>query len=146
MRRLPPDKLKIAETEYQKMLDLGIYRPSRSPWSNPLHMIKKNNGDWRPVGDYRKPNSITTLNRYPVPYIYDFAHFLVGKKIFCSLDLNQTYHQVPVEETSIPKAAIITPFELFAFNRMQFGLRNAAQSFQSFIQETWWFGFLFCIH
>lgn len=42
----------------------------------------------------------------------------------------------PIEESSIPKTAIITPFGLFEFTRMQFGLRNAAQTFQRDIHEV----------
>lgn len=136
VRRLPPDKLKAAKSEFEFMVEQGICRPSKSCWSNPLHMVKKSNGEWRPCGDYRKLNSVTVPDRYPVPFLHDFTHILANKKIFSSIDLTKAYYQIPVETNDIPKTAIATPFGLFEFLRMPFGLCNAAQSFQRFINQV----------
>lgn len=134
-RRLAPDKLQSAKAVFQTMMDLGICRPSTSPWSSPLHLVPKPDGTWRPCGDYRALNAQTIPDRYPVPNIQDFNHQLAGCKVFSKADLVRAYNQIPVATDDIPKTAIITPFGLFEFPVMTFGLRNAASTFQRFMDS-----------
>ena len=129
-RRLDQDKLRAAEAEFRRMEAAGVVRRSNSPWASPLHMVPKPDGSWRPCGDFRRLNNTTVHDAYPLPNIHDFSSNLHGCKVFSKLDLLKGYHQVPMDPADIPKTAIITPFGLFEFLRMPFGLRNSAQSFQ----------------
>ena len=95
------------------MEDMGIIRRSDSPWSSPLHMVPKNSGGWRPCGDYRRLNDVTTADRNPVPHIQDFASQLAGASIFSKIDLVRGYHQIPVAADDVSKTAVIASSSSF---------------------------------
>src|SRR5450830_1657825 len=95
-RRLDPDKLRSAESEFRTLEGLGIVRRSDSPWASPLHMVAKTDGSWRPCGDYRRLNTATVDDRYPLPSLQDFTANLAGCRYFSCIDLVKGYHQVPM--------------------------------------------------
>ena len=129
-RRLSPDKLILARDAFQSMLDAGIVRRSDSAWASPLHLVQKDDGSWRPCGDFRQLNSRTSDDKYPVLHLMDFSAQLHGTRIFSKVDLVRGYHQIPVSPKDDHKTAVITPFGLFEFLRTPFGLKNAAQALQ----------------
>ena len=135
-RRLDPEKLAAAKAEFAELEAQGIIQRSDSPWASPLHMVQKADGSWRPCGDYRRLNLVTKPDQYPPPHIEDLTSQLAGKSFFTKLDLKKGYYQIPVAEKDIMKTAVITPFGLFVFRRMPFGLRNAGQSFQRFMDRV----------
>ena len=99
-------------------------------------MVLKQSGRWHPCGDYRQLNDATMLDWYLVPYMHDFAANLSGATIFSKLDLVCGYHQIAVATEDMQKMAVITPFGLFEFTRMPFGLKNATQSFQQLMDSV----------
>ncbi|GFU54438.1 transposon Tf2-11 polyprotein [Trichonephila clavipes] len=104
-RRLHPKLYDAVKVEFEFLLAQGIIRPSKSPWSSPLHVVPKSDSTVRPVGDYRQLNSVTEFDSYPMPYLNDFAHALHGKRIFSKIDIFKAFHQIPIAERFLPKAA-----------------------------------------
>ena len=126
-RRLSPDKLAAAKEAFKKLLEIDVIQPSNSPWSSPLHMVEKPSGGWRACGDYRALNAASEDDRYPMPHVQDFTIQMEGKSIFSKVDLVRAYNQVPMNASDIAKTAIVTPFGLFEFKCMPFGLRGFAK-------------------
>ena len=129
-RKLAPDKLAVAKAELDKLCKLGVCKRAKSEWASPLTVAPKPDGGWRVCGDYRRLNSMTPDDKYPVRSITDFAAELEGKSVFSKIDLFKGYHQIPVAEEDVAKTGVITPFGLFVFPRTPFGLKNAGQDFQ----------------
>ncbi|GFX60851.1 hypothetical protein TNCV_1311441 [Trichonephila clavipes] len=92
--------------------------------------------NFRPVGDYRQLNSVTEFDSYPMPYLNDFAHALHGKRIFSKIDIFKAFHQIPIAECDIPKTAVTTPWGLYDYTHLCFGLVNAPQAFMRFMHEV----------
>ncbi|GFU11394.1 hypothetical protein TNCV_4041051 [Trichonephila clavipes] len=135
-RRLHPKLYDAVKVEFEFLLAQGIIRPSKSPWSSPLHVVPKSDSTVRPVGDYRQLNSVTEFDSYPMPYLNDFAHALHGKKIFSKIDIFKAFHQIPIAECDIPKTAVTTPWGLYEYTHLCFGLVNAPQTFMRFMHEV----------
>ncbi|UYV60514.1 hypothetical protein LAZ67_1001391, partial [Cordylochernes scorpioides] len=135
-RRLDSQRLTLANAEFQYMLNNGIIRPSNSPWASPLHLVSKKDESLRPCGDYRRLNAVKLPDRYPIPRLDDLHHILKGTRVYSKIDLCKAFYQIPIAEEDKPKTAIITPFGLFEFNVMSFGLRNATATFQRFMHEV----------
>ena len=135
VRPLSSDKLEAVKQEFLTLEASGVIRRSSSPWAAPLHVVTKKDGTFRPCGDFRRLNEITVHDSYPMPLIGDALSRLNKAVIFSTLDLAKAYHQIPVLPSDVPKTAVITPFGLFEYISMPFGLRNAAQTFQRYIDS-----------
>ena len=135
-RRLDPQKLAAAKAQFRHDIENGICRPSSSPWASPIHLTRKNNGQWRICGDYRRLNAMTIPDRYPVPHLHDFTANLHRKSIFSKIDLIAAYQQIPIAPEDVQKTAVITPFGLFEYLVMTYGLRNAGQTFQRYVHQA----------
>jgi hypothetical protein len=105
-------------------------RPSSSPWSAPVIMIRKKDGEFRFVVDYRKLNAITQKVSYPLPTIESTLQHLAGNGWFSKLDLRSGYFQIPIDERDKAKTAFITTTGLWEFNVLPMGLTNAPPVFQ----------------
>ena len=133
--RLPPYRLPHAyresvKKELKEMQEQGIIEPSTSEWASPVVLVKKKDGALRLCVDYRKLNGASLSDAYPMPRIDELIDRLGHARYITTLDLTRGYWQVPLAESAKSKTAFATPFGLFQFNVMPFGLQGAPATFQ----------------
>ena len=135
-RRVPYAKRDEAAQEVQRMLDTGVIEPSNSPWSSPVVLVTKKDGSLRYCIDYRKLNSVTIKDSYPLPRIDDSLDALRGSKWFSCLDLASGYWQLMLDPADKEKTAFVTQQGLFQFRVLPFGLCNAPATFERLMESV----------
>ena len=148
-RRLNPNMKEVVRTEVLKLLDVGIIYPiSDSTWVSPVQVVPKKSGitvvkndnnelvptrmttGWRVCIDYRKLNSVTRKDHFPLPFIDQMLERLAGHSYYCFLDGYSGYNQIPIAPEDQEKTTFTCPFGTYAYRRMPFGLCNAPATFQ----------------
>ena len=101
---------------------------------SPISVQEKSDGSIRPCGDYQAINNLTLPDIYPLPRRDEIVQRISGN-IFFILDLKDGYFQIPIRQEDRHKTAITTPSGVYQFTRIPFGLRNAASTFQRFMDR-----------
>jgi len=148
-RRLNPIMQEVVRDEILKLLDVGVIYPiSNSSWVSPVQVVPKKSGvtvvkneadefvptrlqkGWKVCIDYRKLNSMTRKDHFPLPFIDQMLERLAGHTYYCFLDGYSGYNQIPIAPEDQEKTTFTCPFGTFAYRRMPFGLCNAPATFQ----------------
>ena len=148
-RRLNPALKDVVKAEILKLLDAGIIYPiADSKWVSPIQVVPKKSGTtvvrnennelipmrtttgWRMCIDYRKLNSMTRKDHFPLPFLDQVVERVAGHRYYCFLDGYSGYYQIEIAPEDQEKTTFTCPFGTFAFRRMPFGLCNAPATFQ----------------
>ena len=130
IRRCPLGFENEEERHLKKMLDAGVIQPSNSDWASAPVLVRKKDGSVRYCVDFRRLNSLTVKDAFPLPLIEDCLDSLAGTQYFSTLDMASGYYQIEMDEAARRKSAFVTRYGLFEHTRMGFGLCNAPATFQ----------------
>ena len=134
-RPIRPQDLDAVRRHLQELSEAGVIQESESPFSSPIVVVRKKNGDVRLCIDYRKLNLQTIKDAYALPNLEETFSALTGSKWFSVLDLKSGYYQIEVEEADKPKTAFVCPLGFWEFNRMPQGITNAPSTFQRLMEK-----------
>jgi hypothetical protein len=135
--RVHPEKAELIKQELELMLRMGVIEPSSSPFASPVVIVPKSDGkSLRFCTDFRRINSLTVPDGFPMPRIDDLIDRVGQAKFLTKIDLSRGFWQVPMDEEAIPISAFVTPHGQFQWKYMPFGLRNAPATFQRLVNRV----------
>ena len=134
--RLNPKKQQYLKEEIKYLLENDFIAPSNSSWSSPCILVPKPDGSYRMCTDYRKVNSVTKTDTFPIPRMDDCIDKVGKAKYVTKFDLLKGFWQVPLTDRAKEISAFVTPYGLYQYKVMPFGMKNSPASFQRLINKV----------
>jgi hypothetical protein len=135
--RFDEERRRTIGVELWELLEAGFIKEVCHPtWlANPV-LVKKKNGKWRMCVDYTSLNKACPKVPFPLPQIDQIIDSTAGCELLCFLDAYSGYHQIKMKESDQLATSFITPFRMFCYVTMPFGLRNASAMYQRCMQHV----------
>jgi hypothetical protein len=137
LRRFDEERCRVIGVELRKLLEAGFIKEVfHSMWlANPV-LVKKKNGKWRICVYYTSLNKACPKVPFPLPQIDQIVDSTAGCELLCFLDAYSGYHQIKMKESNQLATSFITPFEMYCYVTMPFGLRNVGATYQRCMQHV----------
>ncbi|GMF28888.1 unnamed protein product [Phytophthora fragariaefolia] len=117
------------------MLKAKLIQPSSSPYCAPTFCVRKVNGEWRIVHDFRGLNAKVRVPANPIPRKDEILRAMGGARMFTALDLLWEFFQVKLHEDSISYTAFSTPDGLFEYLVAPMGISSSPSCFNRLVQS-----------
>jgi hypothetical protein len=129
--RFDEERRRAIRVELRKLLEAGFIKEVFHPTSlaNPV-LVKKKNGKWRMCVDYTSLNKACPKVPFPLPRIDEIVDSTAGCELLCFLDAYSGYHQIKMKGSDQLATSFITPFRMYCYVTMLFGLRNTGATYQ----------------
>lgn len=129
-------KERAAKLQTPKMLEQEIIEEYKSPWRSPVVMVPKKDSTYRMCVDFRKLNSKTKFDAYPIKHLEQVMDSLKGAQVFSVIDLKSGYWQLKLRESDRDLTSFSVDGNLYRFKVMPFGLKNGCASFQRLMEKV----------
>lgn len=131
-----PIKLEYLRKKIQQLLDEDIIEPSTSQYSSPCLLVPKPTpNSYRLCIDYRRLNKVIELQSAPLGNLHECFHYFSNAKWFSCIDLTSAYNQIHLTENSKHLTAFITPFNLYQFKRLPYGISCGSAVLTNLMQK-----------
>lgn len=135
-RHIPPTAYDEVRAHLRQLLDMGIIRPSHSPFASNVVLVRKKDSSLRLCVDYRKLNNATKKDSYALPRIDELLDCLAGSTYYSVVDMKSGYHQIEIYEPHKERTAFtVGPLGFYEYNRMPFGLTNSPATYQRMMED-----------
>lgn len=128
-----PPKMELMRKHIKELLDQDVIRPSTSNYSSPAFLVNKKDGGSRLVCDFKALNKKIKIDTAVLPTIEEAFQYLGKAKYFTIIDLNSSYHQIPLKESSKKFVAFVCPVGTFEYQVLPMGLATSSQKLTSFL-------------
>jgi hypothetical protein len=131
------ERRRAIRVELRKLLEAVFIKEVFHPtWlANPI-LVKKKNGKWQMCVDYTSLNKACPKVPFPLPRIDQIVDSTAGCELLCFIDTYSGYHQIKMKESDQLATSFITPFGMYCYATMSFGLRNAGATYQRCMQHV----------
>jgi hypothetical protein len=136
MGRLSPDRQEEIDKSIQDLADRGLIEEGNGAWRSRVLLVKKPDGSWRTTIDYRKLNSLTIPDSYPMPRIDDMLDRLNGSKYFSKLDMTDGFWQILLDEESKEYTGFATTSKFWQWKVLPMGAMNSPSAFQRAMDQV----------
>ena len=119
-----------------QFLENKLIEPCSSPWNSPSLLVRKKDGRFRLVIDYRRLNDATLQMHHPLPNLEDSISYLEKSRVYSMCDMIKGFHQIDLDEDSKQKTAFSNEFGQFQYTRMPMGCKNAPSFFMRIMDKA----------